>query len=233
MKWVIVFLILLNVGILACFKISQASQGILHARPPSLQPEKIKLLTPQQVEALPKKSSTDTSANAIQPMAISQPVTGACYEWGNFSARNLPRARAILAKFSLDTQSAINVIAQQQTPQASTRYWVYIPRRPSLQAANAKMDELRRLGIDDIFVVQEPQWRYAISLGVFKDEQLASKRLEDVKSRGVVSAVKAVRNQEQDQSSLIINNMAADTAAEIEKLKPDFPGSEIKQVTCQ
>ena len=79
----------------------------------------------------------------------------------------------------------------------------------------------------------EPQWRYAISLGVFKDEQLAAKLLEDLKKKGVVSAVKGVRNQEQGQTSLLISNMSLDKVVEIDKLKPDFPGSELKQVTCQ
>lgn len=223
MKWIIVGLLVLNAGLLAFFELYQANQALSPSRPPPLHPEQIRLLTPQQVEAMPRKSP---------PVAVAQPepvtaVTTACYEWGNFSARNLPRARSVLNQFSLAATE------QQQTPQSSTRYWVYIPRRASAQAANAKMEELKALGLDDIFVVQEPQWRYAISLGLFKDEQLATRRLEDVKRRGVSSAIKAVRNQEQGQSSFIINNMSADTAAEIEKLRPDFPGSEIKQVTCQ
>lgn len=224
MKWIMLGLLLLNVGLLAFFELSQANQALSRSRPPPLHPEKIQLLTPQQIEAMPRKAPPEAAVQPAEPVAT---VTTACYEWGNFSARNLPRARTILDQFSLIAT------VQQQTPQASTRYWVYIPRRPSAQSANTKMEELKALGLDDIFVVQEPQWRYAISLGLFKDEQLAAKRLEDVKRRGVNSAIKAVRNQEQGQSSLLINNMSADTAAEIEKLRPDFPGSEIKQITCQ
>jgi hypothetical protein len=81
--------------------------------------------------------------------------------------------------------------------------------------------------------VQDQQSRNAISLGVFKDEQLATKLLDDLKSKGVVSAVKGVRNQESGRSSLYISNMSSELVPEIEKLQPEYPGSELKQVNCQ
>ncbi|MFA6178591.1 MAG: SPOR domain-containing protein [Candidatus Methylopumilus sp.] len=226
MKWVVCLLLLANVVFFAYFNLSPATPNGAHPGLREIHPEQIKLLTDKEIEALQKKSEQPAEDSATQA-ALTAAAQTSCYEWGSFSARNLPRARNVLFKFSLQG------IVKQQNSQESARYWVYIPRAKSLQAAQAKMDELRNLGIDDIFVVQEPQWRYAISLGVFKDEQLAAKRLEDLKTRGVNSAVKALRNQEQGQASLVINSMSPDMVAEIEKLKPDFPGSEIKQVSCQ
>lgn len=228
MKWVVWLLLLANVIVFAYFNIEAVPSGVRVAQPP-LHPEQIKLLTEKEIEALPKKSDEPVTASAAESQEPPTPATqqAACYEWGSFSSKNLPRAQNVLVKFSL--QSTI----KQQTPVESSRYWVYIPRAKSLQTAQTKMDELRNLNIEDIFIVQEPQWRYAISLGVFKDEQLATKRLEDLKTRGVNTAIKAPRNQEQGQTSLVINTMTSEMVAEIEKLKPDFPGSEIKQVSCQ
>ncbi|MDX9950790.1 MAG: SPOR domain-containing protein, partial [Methylophilaceae bacterium] len=82
-------------------------------------------------------------------------------------------------------------------------------------------------------VVQDQQSANVISLGVFKDEQLATKLLEDLKSRGVNNAVKGVRNQEQGRSSLYISNMSSELVPELESLQAEFPGSELKLVTCQ
>jgi len=226
MKWVVCLLLLANVVFFAYFNLSPTTPNGGHPGLQEIHPEQIKLLTDKEIEALPKKSEQPAEDSATQA-ALTTATQTSCYEWGSFSARNLPRARNVLFKFSLQG------IVKQQNSQESARYWVYIPRAKSLQAVQAKMNELRELGIDDIFVVQEPQWRYAISLGVFKDEQLAAKRLEDLKARGVNSAVKALRNQEQGQASLVINSMAPEMVAEIEKLRPDFPGSEIKQVSCQ
>jgi sporulation related protein len=223
MKWIVWLLVIVNVLLLAYFDLDLSTTTPAPASHQPIQPEKLKLLTPEEIEALPKKES---EAKAIEAVAYVAP-TVACYEWGSFSATNLRRARSVLDKYSL------TAAIRQQTSQESTRYWVYIPRLKSAEAAQAKAEELRALGIEDIFVVQEPQWHNAISFGVFKDEQLAAKLLEELKSKGVVTAVKGVRNQEKGQASLFISTMSSDTAAEIEKLKPDFPGSELKQATCQ
>jgi len=223
MKWIVWLLLIVNLLVLAYFNLDLSPTANAPVNHQPIQPEKLKLLSPQEIDALPKK---EPEAKPIEPIAY-VPPTVACYEWGTFSANNLRRARAVLDRYSLAA------IVKQQTSQESTRYWVYIPRLRSAELAQAKAEELRALGVEDIFVVQEPQWHNAISFGVFKDEQLATKLLEELKAKGVVSAVKGVRNQEKGQASLFISNMPSDTAAEIERLKPDFPGSELKQATCQ
>jgi len=223
MRLLVWLLLLLNVLLLGYFKLSVPNEVAVQAGHEPLQAEKIKLLTAQEIEALPKKSA---QVKEIPAIALT-PVQYNCYEWGSFSATNLQKARNILAKFSL------NATTEQQSPQESTRYWVYIPRQKSLQEAEARVGELHGFGVDESFVVMEPQWRYAISLGVFKDEQSATKLLDELKTKGVDSAVKGVRNQEKGRASLLISSMSSDTAAEIDKLKPEFPGSELKQVACQ
>ncbi len=223
MKWVVWSLLLINVLLVAYFNLATTHPAGITASHQAMQPEKIKLLTLAEIEALPEKSAETADA---QPVAAA-PVQYGCYEWGSFSIASLPRARNILAKFSL------NSVVKQKTSQETTRYWVYIPRQQSLQTAQARVEELRKLGVQESFVILEPQWRYAISLGVFKDEQLATKLLDELKARGVVSAVKGTRNQESGRASLLIDQMSSVMASEIDKLKPDFPGSELKQVTCR
>ncbi len=222
MKWVVWSLLLINALLVAYFNLATTHPAGITTSHQAMQPDKIKLLTPAEIEALP----APPEAADAQPLAAA-PVQYGCYEWGSFSTASLPRARNILAKFSL------NSAVKQKTSQEATRWWVYIPRQQSLQTAQAKVEELRKLGVQESFVILELQWRYAISLGVFKDEQLATKLLDELKARGVVSAVKGMRNQESGRASLLIDQMSSVMASEIDKLKPDFPGSELKQVTCQ
>lgn len=219
MKWIVWLLVTVNVLLLAYFNLDLSQSPKVQFNHQPLMADKIKLLTPQQIEALPKKVVEVKEIVALTPVS--------CYEWGSFSSADIKKARDVLTRFSL------NATVKQKSSREAKRYWVYIPRLKSAEAVQAQVEELHALGIEDFFVVQEPQWHNAISLGVFKDQQLATKLLEELKSRGVVSAVKAVRNQEKGQASLFISNMSSDTAAEIEKLKPDFPGSELKQATCQ
>ncbi|HYG31570.1 MAG TPA: SPOR domain-containing protein [Methylophilaceae bacterium] len=218
MKLLVLILLLLNAVLFAYFNVNKPQQTASTINPP-IQPEKLRLLTPAELETMPRKQPEQ--AQGLQPVEFS------CYEWGSFSATSLERARETLTRLSLDAT------LMEKSPQEATRYWVYLPQSRTLQQAQARVQQLRRQGVEESFVVFEPQWRYAISLGVFKDEQLAAKLLEEIKKKGVTSAVKGVRNQEQGQTSLLISNMSLDKVVEISKLKPDFPGSELKQVTCQ
>ncbi|HWT28816.1 MAG TPA: SPOR domain-containing protein [Methylophilaceae bacterium] len=224
MKLLVWVLVLLNVLLFAYFNLPTHDTRVNLVSHKPIEPEKIKLLTEDEVKAMPRKAADAPEAQAV---AAAPPPQFACYEWGSFSAKNLPRARNILTKFSVEYTT------RQQNSQEAARWWIYIPRLASVQAAQAKVAELKALGVEDMFVVQEPQWKNVISFGVFKDEQLATKLLEELKAKGVVSAVNGVRNQEKGQSSLLINKMSSDIAIEIDRLKPDFPGSELKQVSCQ
>src|SRR5260221_1167246 len=61
-----------------------------------------------------------------------------------------------------------------------------MPTQRNRQASNQKAAELRKLGVEDFFIVQEdPNFRLAISLGVFKTEEAARERLAGLRTKGV------------------------------------------------
>lgn len=231
MKWLVILLLLLNGGLFAFFNVDAVSpKKEVSALHQAVNPDQLTLLTEKEIEALPKKVTQTAlvpdSPPAPLPVEVTSPPEIGCYEWGSFSNVGLFKARKVLLKLSL--QSTI----KPQTKQEAVRYWVYIPRLKSAELAQAKAAEVKALGVTDLFVVQEPQWRNAISFGVFQDEQLALNLLTELKAKGVNSAVKGVRNQEKGQASLMITDMLSTTAKELEQLKPEFPGSELKKVNC-
>lgn len=71
----------------------------------------------------------------------------------------------------------------------SMLYWVHIPPLANKAAADKKLAELKQLGVDDATPMLDvgPQ-QFAISLGLFRNEQLASKYLEALSKKGVRSA---------------------------------------------
>lgn len=228
-KWLFWLLVVVNVGLFGYFELSKPLNSGTASGHESMHPEKMRLLTPRQLEALPKSAPVSTP---MEQPATEQPAPQAleqlsCYEWGSFPSRRLARARGVVDRFGLDAK--VQVIANQE----AIRYWVYIPPLASFQEAQTRNDALRSLGIADTFIVQDAQWKNAISFGVFKDEALATRLAEDMRNRGVTDVVKAVRNKEGRQFVLLVKNISSNAAEEIRKLKPDFPYSELKQVTCQ
>jgi|SRR5690554_6626642 hypothetical protein len=218
MKWLLGLLLLINLALPAYFNLWQPSTIQLKIDEPSMSPEKIRLMSPDEIQTLPKRTMTSSNLQGAQY---------GCYEWGMFTQDELAKAQSQLARLGIEGS------ARQLTEQEAVRYWVYIPGVGNARQAQARMSELRTLGVTDMVVVQDQQSSNVISLGVFKDEQLATKLLEDLRSKGVSNAVKGIRNQEHGRSSLYISSMPSELMSGLESLKAEFPGSEIKLVTCQ
>lgn len=68
-------------------------------------------------------------------------------------------------------------------------WWVHVPSLGSKDAAEKKAAELRKLGVADLFIMQEAgPAQFAISLGLYKSEVAAGRQLEALKEKGVRGA---------------------------------------------
>ncbi len=219
MKQLFWLLALINIGLVAYFNLAHTLPSKPHAQSTEIAPEKIQVLSQKQIEALPKKS--------VVPPPQTPTAIAACFEWGIFSNANIANAQNVVARL------ALQATVKEQTSQQSKRFWVYRPPLKSAQKAQLRAAELKALGIEDLFVVQEKEWENAISFGIFEDEQLASKLLSELKAKGIKDAVKTLRNQGKGYATLQLNNLAEHDVAELKKFKSDFPEADLKEVSCQ
>lgn len=220
MKWLLSLLILVNVGLLVYFNLDVIAPKPIQVNQ-AINPEKLKILDQQALEAMPRKV-------AILPVApVVEASVTSCYEWGNFTASNLPSAQVALVKLGLE-----GVAKQADTVQADRRFWVYYPPLKNAQLAQEKANEIKSLGVGEIFVVQDSQWRHAISFGLFQDEKLATNLLSDLQAKGVKGATKALRSPGKNISSLLIKAVTPEAALELQKISPEFVGSELKVAAC-
>jgi hypothetical protein len=241
MKKLVWLLVLINVGLLAYFNKDVILPSAPKAAMVAIQPDKISILTQPQVDALPSKGSAPaaptSAAAAITPptvdatvvtnvASVASPANSACYEWGVFSAANLTGAQSAVSNLSL------KATVKEQSSLEAKRFWVYKPPLKSAEAAQAKALELKTLGVNELYVVQEAKWKNAISFGVFEDEQLATNLLNELRAKGVKEVVKSLRNQGKGHASLQFSKLTDAEMLAIRKLKPDFPEANIKEVTC-
>lgn len=222
MKKLIWLLILINIGLLTYFNLERILPAQAPVKATEIEPEKMHSLSQVQIDALPKKGAVP-----VQATTTPTPVATSCFEWGLFSASSIAGAQSAIAKLALQA-----TLKEQASPRGK-RFWVYRPPLKSTQEALTRASELKALGIEDLFVVQEPKWKNAISFGIFEDEQLATKLLNELRAKGVKDATKTLRNQGKNHANLLFSNITALDAAELEKLKPEFPEAELKEVTCQ
>lgn len=231
MKLLVWLLVLLNVGLLAYFNLDVILPKAAVVDQ-AIQPEKLKLLTAKELEALPKKAAVtaevskapDAQEAATEASAQAQL---SCYKWGNFTKTNLPAAQVVLVRLGL--QSDVN---QEAIAQEDKRFWVYYPPLKTATLAQQKAAEIKAMGIEELFIVQDSQWRNAISFGLFQDEKLATNLLTELQAKGVKGATKALHNPGKSLASLLIKAVSADAAAELHKVKPEFVGTELTTTTC-
>ena len=225
MRLLVWLLLLLNVGLLAYFNMDLIVPKPVVADK-SIQPEKLKILSENDLAAMPKIVAPVPETVAQTPVLVTQGATS-CYKWGNFTKTNLPAAQVVLVRLGL--QSVIN---QEAGAEEDRRFWVYYPPLKNAQLAQEKADEIRLMGVDELFIVQDSQWRNAISFGLFQDEQLASALLNDLLEKGVKGATKALRSPGKSLNSLLVKAVSAETALELHKVKPEFVGTELAPAAC-
>ena len=217
------FLILLNLGLLAYFNIGYIMPGEPEIKLTEINPKKIKILSQSEIDALPKKQTSLPLISSPTP----EPETNAtCFEWGTFSDSNLASVQKVLTRMSLPT-----TVKQQETV-APKRYWVYMPPLKTTADAQKKSAELKALGVEDLFVVQEEKWKNAISFGIFEDEQLATKLMQELQAKGVKNIERTLRSNGKGHHTLLLGKLEEKDVAELNQLKPNFPAAELKQVSC-
>ena len=223
MKLLVWLLVLLNVGLLVYFNLDViAPKPALADR--AIMPEKLKILSQVELDTMPKKVAP--SVVEVMPMVVLDGAM-ACYKWGNFTKTNLPAAQVVLVRLGLQSD-----IKQEQANNEDRRFWVYYPPLKSAELAQQKAAEIKAMGVEELFIVQDSQWRNAISFGLFQDEQLASALLNDLLEKGVKGATKALRSPGKSLNSLLIKSVNAGAVLELQKIKPEFVGTEIESAAC-
>jgi hypothetical protein len=180
-------------------------------------PEKIELLSASAVLAL-SEAQTDSATKASQDKA--REVT-ACLEVGNFLPAEATGFEEKLKSLALGERQARSNVSEVAS------HMVYIPAQGSKEAADKKTAELRRIGVTDFFVMQEPaNLRWAISLGVFKSEEAAKAHLANLNGKGVKSARIGPREVSTTKFSYQLRKLSADEKARFDAIKANYPNQE-------
>ncbi len=155
------------------------------------------------------------------------PRPEACIEWGPFSAEELSRARAALEPLALGnrlTTVPVSVIAG---------WWVYLPPQKSRELAERKVAEVKSLGVNDVYLVQERgDWDNSISLGIFRSEDGAQRFLEELRSKGVRSAVVGARQQQVRLTALYVRDPSEAVAQRLVELRSELPATSVRAAKC-
>jgi hypothetical protein len=191
--------------------------------------------TPLTAPAATPASSTPPSSTAPATASAPKPAPPApeaaplaCLEWGSFSPQDAPRAEQRLEPLALGVRLA------QYRGEETAGWWVFIPPQPNRATAQKKAAELKKLGVDDYFVVQEDgKLRWALSLGVFRTEEAARARLEALRARGVRSAQVGRRETRVPKVWYQVRTVDVALNARLQEIARDFEGATLHECSAR
>jgi pyruvate/2-oxoglutarate dehydrogenase complex dihydrolipoamide acyltransferase (E2) component len=163
-----------------------------------------------------------------KPAPPPEPAPLACVEWGSFSLQDAPRAEQRLEPLALGARLA------QFRGEESATWWVFLPPQPNRAAAQKRAAELKRLGVEDYFVVQEEgKLRWALSLGIFRSEEAARARFEALRARGVRSAQVGRRETRVARVWFQVRGVDAALNARLQEIARDFEGATLHECAAR
>jgi hypothetical protein len=212
MRAAVLLLLLANVILFGYARLDRAAQSEAGRLGTQVQPERIRVLTSQQVAALaPGKVAS---------------LPDVCIEWGPFSDADRVRAQADIEPLQLGR------LVSQRAVAADPMWWVSTGPVASRASADKRAAELKLLAIDDLSVVDTGKGQFTVSLGVFRTEAAANARIEALASRGVAGTRAEPRASGPTQSVLVVRDPPQAAVARLKELQPQYPGSDLKVGAC-
>jgi hypothetical protein len=185
-----------------------------------LNPQEIRLLSADQIAKVAAERAKQT---AERPKAPPKASVVACLELGAFNVSDVPRVQKALEPLALGARLSL------RRAEEIASYWVFIPPLRNRQAANLKATELRKLGVEDFFIVQEDQKaRFAVSLGVFKTEEAARSRLAELRAKGVRTARVGPKETSVQKIYFAIREVPEALVTRLNDLRQSFAGTELR-----
>jgi len=222
-------LVLANLALFAWWRYMSPADSGLDRLPLArqIEPDKLKIVPAAELTRVPaKKAAPPAPAPASQAAAPAQaaaPGAQSCLEWGSFTLADAPRMEKALEPLGLGER-----LAQRRTEETAG-WWVFIPSQGSRQAALKKAAELKALGVEEFFVLAEDsQFRWALSLGVFRNEDAAQARLAALRNQGVRTARVGPRELVVPKVWLQVKSVDAATEARLKEIAGTIEGSELR-----
>ena len=221
MRTLFLLLVLANLAVFAWWRYLSPADAGLDRLPLArqIEPEKLKIVPAAEL-------ARQSAKKPAPPAPVQAPAAVAavpCLEWGSFTLADAPRAEKALEPLELGAR-----LAQRRTEELAG-WWVFIPPQGSRQAAFRKAAELKNLGIDEFFVMgEEGPFRWAVSLGVFRNEDAAQARLAALRAQGVRTARIGPREMVVPKVWLQVKSVDAPLEARLKEIAGQIEGSELR-----
>ena len=212
MRTVFILLLLANLTLLGYTWLDGGAGGEAVRLAEQVQPDKIKLLTPQEVAALgPAKVAA---------------LADVCVEWGPFADADRGRAIAELEPL------AIGRLTTQKRVDATGLWSAMLPPFANRPAADRRAADLRASNVRDVAVVDTGGGRWTVAVGTFRSEDAAKVLAADLTRQGLIGTAVAAVRPAVSQTMIVVRDPPANAVARLRELQTAYPGADLKVGGC-
>jgi hypothetical protein len=212
MRIVIILLLLANVTFYVYTRLDTGGGEAILLQD-QVQPDKIKLLTPQEVAALgPSKVAA---------------LNDVCVEWGPLSDPDRVRAATDLEPLALGR------LLSQKRVDYESGYNVNMGPFAARSAAENRIAEMRRQGIREMSVTDAPKGQFAVSFGSFYTEAAATAYTDELAKVGITLAKVERRTQPIAQTLMVVRDPQQAVMSRLRELAAQYPGTDLRTTACE
>lgn len=188
MRILLVFIIILNL-LYAGWELFNPAKRVASVPPMPANLKRLKLLNEDKIEllkaaAVPSHNIKDT---AEENMALADSVSKTCYTLGPFKDENImQQLRESIAEYVTE----LSVRKRQQS--IKHRYWVFMPKLADKKQAKLMGKKLREEQVNDFYIVLSGSEKNSISLGHFREQAHANRRMKKVMGLGFDAEIKVI-----------------------------------------
>lgn len=232
MKLTFLLLLLLNIALLAW------QQGVFgrfaeSGREPErmtrqLQPDRIRVLNEKDVQELRERASQSRAAAATNPGAPAAAATPdltvpqACVEFGDFIGTDVARVEAALLQLGLGSRQTAR---QVEVPGL---FMVYLPPYKTRPEAERVAADLNQRGVKDMMILNDGPLRLGISLGAFRDVELARAHAAAVEKLGVKNVRVSDKPNPITATRYQLRELDVPTAQQLASIRKEFPAHSVR-----
>jgi hypothetical protein len=220
----LLFLLLLaaNLGFFAWTHFLASPDPAVDRQPLARQlgPHRLRIVTERELVKAPAPASAKPAPAPVAP----EPARIACLEWGSFSPADATRAAQRLEPLALGARLA------QYRGEETASWWVHMPPQGSRANALRKAAELKKLGVEDYFILQDAgPTRWALSLGVFSTADAAKSHLQALREKGVRTAVIDRRDTRVPKVWFQVRDVEAPLQGRLQAIAQEFEGATLHE----
>ncbi len=138
-------------------------------------------------QEMPQPGESEAVAQVVETVEVEFQPSESCYTLGPFRDKEIMEQ----LRDSLSQQVA-DVSMRKRTESEKHRYWVYIPAAGGRKGAKRVAQQLRDRQVKDFYIVLKGEQRNSVSLGHFREQKHANRRLKRINDLGFGVELKVV-----------------------------------------